>query len=558
MHCTKCGAELAPESKFCVTCGNPVELQAGAAPAAPVVTEAPAQSEAAPVATAAAEKEGVKIDVNEVKDQLVATVKPLWDKVKPFLTNKKVLLGIGVVVLLLIVASVISAIASGSNGYIQLKQNVRLVNTDGEIHIVVDKKDLSDTIEAEGYDDYSSSLDGKVTAILTEDDVLYVVNGKKLKEVAEDVYSYDISVSGKGIAYVVKDEDEYTLNLYNVGNGKTTTISDELGSLSYVIAPDGKSVAYFVEDEEEDELTFSKGKDPVKITSTECDLVGMSNNGKYIYVTCENDDGETFLYSYDTKGERTKLGQITSSSVYYNDDHTQIMFVNDGKTYVATKGKEAVKASSNRLYLLSAPNASAFSGNCGITYPVSNLYDHVYAVYSEDSTSIWVIKKNSDKSVKLVSNVSYAVLDESAEYLYYLYDGDELRMIKISDGEKATERYTELAEDVDGFVVTSDRKYVYYTSDDTLYSVNGKKGGKATVVCNDGIEDAAMNGKDVFYYIMDGDLYATKNGKKGSKVMSDISNLSESANGIVYASNDDSLYASNGSTKKPGKVLDFE
>jgi hypothetical protein len=130
-------------------------------------------------------------------------------------------------------------------------------------------------------------------------------------------------------------------------------------------------------------------------------------------------------------------------------------------------------------------------------------------------------------------------------------------MIKISDGEKASDRYITLAEDIDSFWVTSDRKYVYYTSDDCLYSVNGKKGGKPTTVCNDEIEDAAMNGKDVFYYILDGDLYATKNGKKGSKVLGDITSLSSTLTGIVYAENEDTLYVSTGS-KKPKKLMDKE
>lgn len=553
MNCTKCGAELAPESKFCVVCGTPA---AQPAVTAPVETAAPAAQAVATAEAPAAEKEGFKIDVGEVKEQLVSTVKPVWEKVKPFLSNKKVLLGIGIVVLVLIIASVISIIASGSNGFIQVKQYIQPFAADGEIRIVVDKKVLSDTVEAESLNDYASSMDGKIAAFLTSEDELYVVNGKKLKKVAEDVFKFELAVSGKGIAYVVKEDDEYTLNLYTVGNGKSKTITDELGSLSYVIAPDGKSVAYYVEgDEDEDKLMFSKGSDPVKITSSETDLVGMSNGGKYIYVITKNDDNEMQLCSYDTKGERTKLGTVSSDSFRYNDDHTQIMFYNEGKTYISTKAKEPVKASSDRLSLVIAPNASSFYGNDGTTYPVSDLYNHVYSASDGDTTSLWMVKKNSDKTHKLVSKVSNVQMDESAKYLYYIYDGEELRMIKISDGEKASERYVELAEDVEAYIVTSDRKYVYYYSDDSLYSINGKKGGKSTVVCNDEIEGLAINGKDVVYYIMDGDLYATNNGKKGSKVLSDVSSVMDTQHGFVYAANEDTIYVSNGS-KKPSKLMD--
>lgn len=567
MNCTNCGAELAPGTKFCVLCGTPVAQQTAAAPveapapveaATPVEAAAPAAPVAA-VATEAPKKEGFKIDVDAVKDQLVSTVKPLFDKVKPFFSNKKVLLGIGALVLVLIIASVISVIASGNNGYIQMKQSTLVNAVDGEVKMIVDKKLLSDTIEADEVEDGIVSIDGKVTAFTTSEDELYVINGKKVKKVAEDVYDFELSVTGKGIAYVVKDESAYTLKLYTVGNGKSTTITDEMSSLNYAIAPDGKSVAFFEEDDEgEDRLMFSKGSDSVKITSNECDLMGLSNGGKYIYAICENeDDGDSYLCSYDTKGERNKLGDVASESVRFNDDHTQIMFYNDGKTYISTKGKEGVKASSNRLSLVIAPNASSFYGGEGVTYPVSNLYDHVYTASDDGSTSVWLIKKNADKNEKLVSKASSIRLDSTAEYLYYIYDGNELRMVKVSDGEKASERYVELADDVDGYILTSDRKLVYYVSDDAIYSVNGTKGGRPTRVCSEGAEGWAVNSKDVFYYIMDGDLYATSNGKKGSKIMSDISSVGNSENGVVYASNGDAIYASTGS-KKLSKILDLE
>lgn len=560
MNCTKCGAENAPESKFCVVCGSP--LAEAAADPIPVVEEP-----AAAVATEApAEAQEGKVDVNAIKNQLVDTVKPVFAKIKPYLTNKKVLIGIAAVVVLLVVIAVISAVSSGNNGFVQLEQSVLPMSNGGEINLIVDKKVLSDTVEAEGTSDGGTSIDGKVTAFTTSDNELYVLNGKKLKKVAEDVADFEMSVTGAGIAYVTRDEDDtaYTLTLYTVKNGKSTTISDEMSSLNYVLSPDGKSVCYYEEnDEDEDVLMFSKGKDSVKITSNETELFGLSNGGKYIYAACESEASEdeeskSYLYSYNTKGEREKLGEISSSYVRFNEDHTQVMFFNEGKTYISTKAKEAVKASSNQLSLVIAPNATSFADSSATTYPVSNLYNHVYTCSDGETTSAWLIKKNSDKNVKLVSKVSSPKLDASAEYLYYIYDGEELRVIKISDGEKATERYVTLADDVSSYVVTSDRDLVYYTSDSGVYSVNGKKGGKSKTVCNDGVESGlTLNAKDVVYYIMDGDLYACSNGKKGSKVISDVSYAFATSNGVVYCGNEDTLYATTGS-KKPSKILDLE
>lgn len=545
MHCTKCGAELAPGAKFCVTCGASVE------------TAAPAQQVAAPVATAEPEKkEPFKIDVNAVKDQLVSTLKPVTDFLKPILAKKSVKIGIIVALVVILAASIVSVILTSGNGYVKLEQQTLLQEVDGEIKIVVGNKVLKDTIEAEGYDSQDSSLNGKVTAVLTEEDELYVINGTKLIKVAEDVYKYELSVSGKGIAYITEEDDAMTLYLYNVSSKKPTTITDELSSTSIAIAPDGKSVAYYEEnDDEEDQLMFSTGKDPVKISSAETELCGIANSGKYIYAIRENDEGEEAMYSFNTKGDSTKLGDVSTSSVRFNENHTQIMFYNEGKTYISTNGKEAEKASSGRLSLIVAPNATSFYDSNATTYPVSNFYDHVYTVSDDESSSVWMIKKNADKNIKLVSKVSSVRLDESAEYLYYIYDSEELRVIKISDGEKASDRYVELAEDVDSFMVTSDRKFVYYVSDGTIYSVNGKNGGRSTTVCADDAEGWAMNGKDVLYYVMDGDLYATSNGKRGSKVLSDISAVTNTRTGVVYAANDDTIYATDGA-KKPKKLMD--
>lgn len=621
MHCTKCGAVLAPGAKFCTTCGAAVETYAPAEAYAPAETYAPAEAYApqyapveyapeyapveAPMAAPEAEnKEGFKIDVSAVKDRLVETLKPITDKVKPILAKKAVRFGIIGGFALLIVLGIVLGLLGNSGGFVTMKQTTKLEQVEGELKIIVNGKLIKDTIELgyqrdrdgeiiendgkKEYRDWSTarSLDGKVTVVWVYGEVyesedswystttgdLYVIKGKKLHMIAEDVYDYDISVSGKGISYMTKnerDEDDkfttYTLKLYNVGNKKTTTISDEVASSSVAIAPDGKSVAYFEGDEGEEEyeieytLMYSNGKKTEKITSNEVNLIGMSNNGKHIYAIRSNEseeDLEYTLYSYNTKGEGNKLGKIDSEYSYdvsFNKDHTQVMFINEGKTYISTKGKEAVKAYSGELSLITPANA----GYSYRTNPVSNLYNHAYvAKDDEGNRSVMLIKKNSEKNAKLASKASNVQIDQSGEYLYYLYDGEDARVTKISYGEKATEKFTVLAEDVDGFMATPNGKYIYFLSDDTLYSTNGKKGGKKTIVCSEDVDDAVITTKGALYYIMDGDLYVTTNGKKGKKVLSDVENVSSTASGQVYAETADALYVSTGS-KKLKKLMDL-
>lgn len=599
MHCTKCGAELAPDAKFCVSCGAAIE--APAEPTAEIVEPVVPVQEETPVAAPEAEKkEGFKIDVTAIKDQLVETLKPVTDKVKPIFAKKAVRFGILGGFALLIVLGLVIGLLTAGNGFVNVKQTTMVDMIDGELNIIVNGKLLKNTIEVgyqkdskgneikDEYLDYSSSrsMDGKITAIWVYGEVyesedswssytagdLYVVNGKKIQKVAEDVCDYEISVTGKGIAYMTRNErgeddltTTYTLKLYNVGNKKSSTVSDEVASSTIAIAPNGKSVTYFEADEGDEEgeieytLMYSNGKKSQKVTSNEVSLVGMSNNGKQIYAIRESESEEKTeynLYSYNTKGDSNKLGKVDSRYSYdftFNKDHTQIMYVSESKTFISTKGKEGVKAFNGELSLVT-PVGAGYSYR---TEPVSNLYGQVYTGSDSDGNrTVWIINKKYDKNEKLASKATSVQMDENAEYLYYLYDKDELRVTKVSYGDKATEKYTVLAEDVDGYMPTPNAEYVYFTSDDTLYSVNGKKGGKKTTVCSDKVSGADITAEGRLYYIVDGDLYTTDNGKKGKKILSDVEDVVCTATGETYATNEDTLFVSTGA-KKLKKLMDL-
>ena len=545
MNCTNCGAELASGAKFCTACGQPVAAEpvAEQIPVQPVDEAVAVETPVEQVVEAPAAES--KIDVKAIKDQVFATVGSVAQKLKPVFTNKKVLTGIGGVLAVILIIGIIVAIANSGNGFIQTKQYTWAVFNGDDISVIVDNKVLSDTISSDfSADACVNSLNGKVTAILTDEGDLHVVNGKKIVKVDEDVASFQLSPSGKGLAYAVDEDDAYTLKLYTVSSKKTVTVSDEMCSLNFAISPDGKSVVYGVEDDDEVEIMYAKGDKSQKVASDVEDIVGLSNNGKYIYLISENDDGDSILYSYNKKGERENLGDVDSDNFRFNDDHTQVMFYNDDKTYISNKGKDGEKIVNDTVRLVVAPNAHAnsYSSDYATTYPVSSLYNHVYT-----GDNAWLIKKNADKTVKLASDVSNCTLDQSAEFLYFIHDGEELMVLEISKGDKAYSKAVTLAEDIGRYttyVVTSNRKLVYFIDDETLYSVNGKKGGKAKKISNDDVEGSlAINSKDVVFYVMDGDAYACSNGKKGKKILSDVIYAYNTPTGIAYALSEDTLYA---------------
>lgn len=518
MKCPKCGFENSSDVHFCTSCGEPLPKEAPETP-----KKQPMNAEA------------------------------FKAKVMPILKNKFVLLGVGALILVIILISVISAIAKSDNGYIELERVINPIENDDEISFVSDNKLLKKTIPGEWVKDSDYSLDMNTVAIVNDEGDLYTLVGSKLKKVDTDVDGVRLSVTGGGLVYTKEDDD--TIEYYHYIIGKKPVKFDEDVD-DYVISPDGKSVVYTIVDNDEDDedkkttAYFFNGKKAEKILSANLSLCGMSNGGKYIYAMMTNDDGETLLCVLNKKGDKNKLHQIDSYHVYFNYDHTQILFYSDGKTFVSTKGKDAVKISSKSVELVLTENSIEKSN----TYPVKNLYDHVYT----DDDGVWLIKKNADKSAKLVSNAGSLTLDSTASYLYYTYDSKELRVVKIKDGDRASEKAkTIVDENVSNYVVTSDRSLVYYIHDEELHSVNGKNGKKDKTISRDDVEyHLAISESDTVYYIMDGDLYACSNGKKGTKVLDDCSYVF-GINGIVYAESDDTLYATK-SSKKLKKLITIE
>ena len=513
------------------------------------------------------------------------------------LKNKTALIGIAAAAaLVLLLVIVISAIANSGNGFIERECAYQITqNEDGDLVVLNGDKLLKDKIDVENAAivswSASESIDGKVVAVLVQDmdgadatSTLYVITKNKIKEVAKDVSYYTLSVNGDVIVYTEVDEEneKTTLVSYTVKNGKSKDIvkSDEESSVAeYILSPDGKTVVYTVgksDDEGDGDMTYTtylfSGKKSEKIISSEIDLVAVANKAKYIYALAEEEkeDGTVNnLYVYNKKGEKeTKLGKVAIGYVQFNADCTQAIYYTtndkgDVYSYLSINGKEGVKLAKAALVLTTGGvDTTSFlrKGNA-VVYPVEDLYDHVYTgSNSKIGTDAYLVKKGEDKTVKLVSGIMDTyILDKSAEYLYYqeIDDSDgALKVIKIAKGENAKDKAKTIAEDVDRYVVTSDRKSVYYVDGDALYKVNGKKGGKTKTIASDEVvaDSLIISDKDVVYYTdADDTLYLTTGGK-GKKVMDDCADIGV-VNGEVFVENTDNEISYINKTKKPKKLV---
>jgi len=571
MKCSNCGADLAEGTRFCGACGTAVASEAVVEE--PVAAEAPAETVDTPETEKPAETKKEK-GPNKVALALTAfgakiktAAQPVVDKCKPFVEKNKLWIAGGacLAILLITVLIVIGACNSG-NGFIPVEHAIdATVSEDGEVLVRFDNKKVIKTgIEAKSIKDRQKSMDGNVLTFRTNDNQLVVVKGKKATVVAENVVEYILSVDGTGIGFVTEEDGENALKLMKVGKKKAKTVMEQEPT-SFDLSPDGKSMVYTKLDKENGkvDLMYFSGSKSKKITSSDVDLVGLSNKGKQIYVVGKNDDGDKILYAYNTRGNKKKVGNCSDSSFIFNDDHTQILFydgkldLSDGielKTYVSVKGKEAKRISSNPAYPLIPNSSTSYKNDYASTYPSDDLFNKVYACQKDGQINLWLLKKNENRSKRLASNVTDATLDESGKFVYYSTKGNNLKMLKISHGERAADKAKIIAEDVRNYVVTSDRSKVYFVSDDALYSVNGKTGkGKKTIAAENVGYTLALNQKDICYYYVDEDVYACSNGRRGKVVVQEAEDLEATANGIVYIATEDAIYATK-TAKKPAKI----
>lgn len=424
--------------------------------------------------------------------------------------------------------------------FIRYEQHLMTVSTDDGIAFFSNDTLLRNTADGDYAAYEQSSLDGTVMAFTTDKNTLYVADGKKLTKVDDNVYQFDfeLSVSGSGLVYVTTEDDEtQRLHYYNVGSGKQIELDEGADHYDAAIAPNGQTLAYIAREDSTFSLVFFDGEHSRKLASTETSLFGISDDGSCIYTANGYD-----VYCYDSEGNRQKVGTLDEDTdIKFNADHTQLMFNCDGKTYISDKGQECDKISNDNLYLIVPPNSNVCRHYNFTTYPVKDLYDHVYL--SNDS-EVWLISRDSDESIKLISKASNVKLDASAEYLYYIYDSEELRCAKISDGDRASQTCKVIVDDyVFDYVVTSDGNLVYYLDGDTLYSVNGETGGTRTRIADD-VDSGylAISSEDVVCYISEGDAYVYMEGKTPSRVRRDTVYLVSSPNGYIYAKADDGSY----------------
>lgn len=346
--------------------------------------------------------------------------------------------------------------------------------------------------------------DGSVGVFVNNDGELCVITAKGIDVVADDVGQYQLSANGAALLYITED---YDVCWYDVKKKSSTTLeTGEDGAQLGQPAPDGSAAVFTLYDGGDYEgFTCGSNKKPVSMGEGLVPFA-ISNKGSYVYylkVKSGSSSG-TLYVSKGSKGEGEKLASdYYMNSVLFNKDATQMMFNNDGKTYLTVKGGEKNKVFSSAVYSMFAPDYTVGSSAGGVV-PVSDLRGQTYytsgGVYFLDSKG---------ESKKITSDFDGFALSESGSNLIYLKKGD---LVKVTNLAKGTEEDLTDEGDILSFQAAGDLSVVYYLNrDGELYYQKGS--GKPVEVGDDVDSFLMVPNSKTCAGISDGQLFVTTGGK---------------------------------------------
>lgn len=491
---------------------------------------------------------------------------------------------IAAVLLATVLIAIISA-RSGSADYIFVEQDVDFYvnNTGNQYTVFVNGEAVGETVGNYLFNDLSTP-DNRVSifhAINNAQNTYYLLDGKDFSEPenSDKWTSVALSASGNKIAYTVFDEEkvEATLYLYDIQNKTAAPIDTGVNISGLELSPDGESLTYIVWELRSDSIVsssvsvgwaayFFDGKKSVKLGEN-IRPIALSNGGKYIYVTTQ----DKTVVLIDNRGRRIReFGEITGSRIYFNADFTQMLYIDNGMTYISADGGEGVPFFKDGEAQLILPENTKMSDHDTDTYfeicPVYSFYDLYYSVYNsyDDYFEIYQIGRDPDKAVLLADEIvySYAIqISEDGERIYYPDRYHNLNMIQTKWGADAPDKALTLAERIlpgAEFVVSADGSRVYYLNIyRKLCSVTGDGEERKEIISN--VYKFALGKGDILFINIDenGDLCYCSDGSSVLRVnqirygayFRRIGYL-----GYCYIQSGDELYCTDGSAS-PKKVL---
>lgn len=453
-----------------------------------------------------------------------------------WLNGKIIALIAGGLALVVVLGIVISSLSSGGK-FEMLDRELRPANFGDRdsLHFFVGGKKLDTKLDAESFNDWKTSMDGRVawfTVDEEEEEVLYVLDGESILWVAENPQQITMSATGAALVYIADEE----LCLYTVNKKSSERIATDITDV-LAISPDGKTVAYTGTDG----LCYIYSDGKTMELAEDVAVLSVSDGGKYIYCIGQDEEGNACLYLYTTKGQQGLVAtgvKTGADAVFYtNKDHSQLIFQAEGKSGYRWYAVEKNELEDSRHNLNSADafeplipeDAQSYHSGSLMVLGVENLTDMVYCSSDEDDTSMKLIYVSSNwETSTLVSKVTEAQIGEDGKTIYYA-KGSRLFSIEAKAGAQSKQ----LADKIERFTVTSDGQGVYYLNEEGVAFY--QKGSKVEQI-GENVEELTVTADGCALFVSNGSLYSSDRGGKVKTVVEDF------VNGSVEACADGTYY----------------
>ncbi|MBP3570290.1 MAG: hypothetical protein J6K04_14130 [Lachnospiraceae bacterium] len=487
-----------------------------------------------------------------VSETVVESEAPVAEKKDLDLTQmfdvvKKNIKWIAIGVAALIVICIIGSIAANSgsrfatieeeNSYMKLESDL-VVNFDGD-EITFD----------ENVAVLTSSADQSLTVATDTENTLFVLDDAEAVEVAKEVGFYTLSVYGDAIAYVADVEDSVgTLYLYNVSKKKSVEIAEEVYAGDIVLSADGKSVAYVGDCEVEEgwysntvsgTVFVSKNGKAGKEVSSDAMPLAVSDDGKYVFYI--KDEDKLFM-------NEEKLGTEINSGVFFNQDGTEIVFIEDDDTmYFTAKMKEPVKVKKGSFSGIYAPatmvqnTVMTANGRYVMKYLGVDSFDET--LWRIDYSEAYYVFDKGEETEKLGSSVTTYQMTENGKSMLYL-DGSELVKIENISKSREGESIARGLYYVNKFVASEDLKDIYYYDSDED-ELRYLKKGEGVRIADDAENFVYSDKYGVLYFIEDDELfYATTSAKSVKDVCGEeVTMVYADKNAVYFILQEDDTYS---------------
>ena len=454
-----------------------------------------------------------------------APKKPRRKKVTLEVPGRRVALIAAVVVGVILLIALVSGLLLSKSDDIMYEDNAFAVYQSANVyHVVMNGKVLKDDSFA-GEVKLTEAKDKSfayVEAVVDDAINVYILDDNKLTLVCEGITKVlALADYAPGVVYEYLNKVEYYYDETQITLSKKDSAMPE----NFVIAPDGTAVAYTIASKENSSMnvlyvcTVDRSV-PEAISTGNASMlpISISNNGVYIIASAENTQNRSlYLINKDNKYKIGGVDGAFEQLIACNTDGTEIVFSTTNGTesrsyiYNCTELKKDTTSAHHISNGIAIPQIT----NPEICTPES--FKKCYFQDVKAHLTIYVNKKY--ESVKVSDYIGQ--IDPQERFLYVINEQRDNMLVQIELlGErfkKDDNRSTNIAPDVENFIVTNKGNIYYTDSHGDLYFYKLTKGKPSRITNSvDGLTFYNYANQVMFEKVEDGDVFGVYMTEEGS------------------------------------------